>query len=77
MSTQKEVASLQKSNFLQNQLRAKELINQEKEKKEKQKQDLSNLFKAFSKKDLFESNGTAKLNEDGLIGLQIKYGFFR
>lgn len=66
MSTQKEVTSLQKSNFLQNQLRAKELINQENEKKEKQKQDLSNLFKAFSKKDLFESNGTAMFNEDGL-----------
>ena len=77
MSTQKEVASLQKSNFLQNQLRAKELINQEKEKKEKQKQDLSNLFKAFSKKDLFESNGTAKLNEDGLIGPKVDFLYYK
>lgn len=77
MSTQKEVTSLQKSNFLQNQLRAKELINQENEKKEKQKQDLSNLFKAFSKKDLFESNGTAMFNEDGLIGPKVDFLYYK
>lgn len=77
MSTQKEVTPLQKSNFLQNQLRAKKLINQEKEKKEKQKQDFANLFKASSKKDLFESAGTEMLNQDKHIGPSVDFLYYK
>lgn len=77
MSTKKEVTPLQKSNFLQNQLRAKKLINQEKEKKEKQKQDFANLFKASSKKDLFESDGTVMLNQDKHIGSSVDFLYYK
>lgn len=77
MSTKKEVTPLQKSNFLQNQLRAKKLVSQEKEKKEKQKQDFANLFKTSSKKDLFESDGTVMLKQDEHIGPSVDFWYYK
>lgn len=77
MSTKKEVTPLQKNNFLQNQLRAKDLINRKKEKKETQKQDFANLFKTSSKKDLFESNGTLMMEQDAYIGPKVDFLYYR
>lgn len=73
MNTKKEDATLQKNNFLQNQSRAKKLIEHEKEEKEKQQQKFSNLFKVSSKKDLFESVATAMLNQDKHIGPSVDF----
>lgn len=67
----------QKSNYLDNLLRVKQLVCLEVEKKKKEAQELITLFKSFKKSDLLEKEPTVLRNKNVYVAPSVDFSYYK
>lgn len=77
MNVKQNEAKNPKDNIFQARFRAKELVEHEKEEKEKQSQKVISFFKGAKNRDLFENEATIVKNYNKHIGPAVDFSYFK